>query len=106
MKLDKEMKVMDITSTANGRKKVEKKIKALATKRLPFTRIMDVKVKPDVDFDGDPILNVDILHDSADGLGGRTYGFRTILHEALDEMGYTGYPVTSFIWHKEYEDYA
>lgn len=97
---------MDIMSTAEGRKKVEKKIKALTTKRLPFTRIMDVKVKPGVDIDGDPILHVDILHDSAEGLGGRFYGFRTILHEALNEMGFPGYPITSFYWQGEYERIA
>ena len=46
---------MDIASTAKGRMKAEKMIKDLATKRLPFARVMDVKVKPDVDIDGYPI---------------------------------------------------
>ena len=60
---------MDIMSTAGDRKKVEKKIKALATKHLLFTHIMDVKIEPCLDIDGDPILHVDIFHDSAEGLG-------------------------------------
>ena len=98
---------MDITSTAKGRKKVEKMIKALATKRLPFARVMDVKVKPDVDIDGYPLLEVHIIHDAPGGrTGDKTYGFRTVLHEALNEMGYPGYPFTRFIWHKNYRDIA
>ena len=98
---------MDITSTAKGRKNVEKMIKDLATKRLPFARVMDVKVKPDVDIDGEPLLEVHIIHDAPGGrMGGKTYGFRTVLHNALNEMGFPGYPITSFIWHKEYGDIA
>ena len=97
---------MDITSTAGGRKNVEKRIKALVTKRLPFTRVVDVNVKPDVDIDGGPILHVNILRDSADSLRGRSYGFCTILHELLNELGFPGYPITSFFWYGEYEGLA
>lgn len=67
---------------------------------------MGVKVTPNVDVDGYPILYVDIIHDSADGLGGRSYGFRTILHKTLNEMGFPRYPITSLIWHEEYEGMA
>ena len=42
MGVNREMNGMDITSTAAGRKKVEKMIKALATKRLSFVRAKDV----------------------------------------------------------------
>ena len=94
---------MDIASTAKGRKKVEKMIKALVTERLPFVRVMDVKVKPDVDIDGEPILMVSIIHDAPGGrTGDKTYGFRTVLHKSLIEMGCPGFPITSFIWHEEY----
>ena len=107
MGINREMNGMDITSTAADRKKVEKMIKALVTKRLPFVRVKDVKVKPDVDIDGDPILEVHIIHDAPGGRAGdKTYGFRTVLHDALNEMGYPGFPITHFIWHKEYKEFA
>ena len=74
---------------------------------MPFARVMDVKIKPDLDVDSEQMLEVQIIHDAPEDVkGNKNYGVLTILHEALNEKGHPGYPFTRFIWHKSYGDIA
>ena len=98
---------MEIVSSAEDREKIEKTLEDFAKRRLPLVPVTKVRVETDFDVDGDPVLVTRIVYDTPDGLlpEGATYGFRLALHyEVTDAMGYPGYPVTSFVWQKEFEE--
>ena len=71
---------------------------------MPVTK---VRVETDVDVDGDSVQLVRFVYDTPNGLlpEGATYGFPLALHYVVTEaMGYQGYPLTYFIWQKEFEE--
>lgn len=100
---------MEIASSAEDRKKIENALEAFAKPRLPLVPITKVRVKTDVDVDGDPVLLVRFVYNTPDGKlpKGATNGFSLALHyEVTGAMEYPGYPVENFIWQKEYEEVA
>ena len=99
---------MDVATSAEDRKKIEKALESFAKRHLPLVPITKVRVETDVDVDGDPVLLLRFVYDSPEGQlpeDAVYYGFRTVLHdEVRDVMGYPGYPLAYFIWQKEFEE--
>lgn len=98
---------MEIVSSVEDREKIEKMLESFAKRRLPLVPITKVRVETDFDVDGDPVLVTRFVYDTPDGLlpEGATYGFPLALHyEVTEAMRYPGYPLTYFIWQKEFEE--
>ena len=98
---------MDVATSAEDREKIEKALEDFAKRHLPLVPVTKVRVETDVDVDGDPVLLVRFVYNSPDGElpKGATYGFPLALHyEVTEAMGYPGYPLTYFIWQKEFEE--
>jgi hypothetical protein len=74
----------------------------IISRRLPSVEIIDIKVKRDVDTDGDEVLDVTVIFEApADLDPQRVVGLVRHLRPYLQERGERAFPVMSFVSQKE-----
>ena len=78
---------------------VKKAIESVVEDRFPGGEIVSIRLREDLDHEGDPILRVDlIVRESGKVLNPkRTVGMTGDLRRRLAEIGITSFPVLSFI---------